>query len=198
MGVKRLPTPVLEYEFPKYFRRNVLFSNFVFSHGRFDAVVMESMFSECQWSLLPGRLRLPAVYVVPTSLVDWMPMDTGSPAHPSYLGALLVGYPTPNTFCQRLQNTVVYVHANLVRWYRDASARADDLHRRRWPTARDSIMVLVNTHHSVEPARPLGPNVREIGGIHLRRPIEHLPPVSKVPEMLYPRYVVYPAFYFCS
>ncbi|VVC25655.1 UDP-glucuronosyl/UDP-glucosyltransferase [Cinara cedri] len=130
----------------------------------FDAVVMESLHSECQ-SALPGRLGgVPVFYVVPCPFVDWMPTVTGSPDHPSYLGGLLTDRPTPDSFGQRLHNAAVYVHTNFLRWYLDVSADAV-----RWPRPRDAV-VFVNTHYSVEPARPLGPNVVEIGGIHLRPP----------------------------
>lgn len=142
---------------------------------RFDAIVMESLFSKCQSLLLFGRLALPTVYVVPSSPVNWMPMATGSPDHPSYLGTLMSGHPTPGTFVQRLLNAVDYANTNLVRWYKDSWVRSDD-HRRKWPTDRNT-MVFVNTHHSVEPARPLGPNIVEIGGIHLQRAPTSLPRV---------------------
>lgn len=143
---------------------------------RFDAVVMESLFSECQWSLLSGRLRLPTVYVVTTSPVNWMPAAAGSPDHPSYLGTLLTGHPTPATFLQRLRNTVDYAYTNSVRRYRDTRSRHDD-HNRRLSTAWNT-MVFVNAHHSIEPTRPVGPDVLEIGGIHLKRPPRTLSRVS--------------------
>lgn len=145
---------------------------------RFDAIVMESLFSDCQWTLLSGRLRLPTMYVVTTSPVNWMPMVTGSPDHPSYLGTLLTSHPTPGTFVQRLFNTIDYVYTNLVRWYWDVGSRNDDYQKRLF-TARNT-MVFVNTHHSVEPARPLGPNILEIGGIHLRRPPRNVSLVSRM------------------
>lgn len=138
---------------------------------RFDAIIVESLFSDCQWSLLLDQLRLPVMYVVPSAPVNWMPVVTGSPDHPSYLGTLLNGYPTPNTFVRRLLNTVDYAYTNLIRWHRDKSNHYG------WPTITNT-MVFINTHHSVEPTRPLGPNVLEIGGIHLRRPLKPLPPVS--------------------
>lgn len=141
---------------------------------RFDVVVMESLHSVCQ-SALPGRLGVPAIYVVPCSTVDWMPVATGQPEHPSYLGSLLVSYPTPVTFGQRMSNALVYVHTNLVRWYHDAGARRESV----WPTTPPVFMVFVNTHHSVEPPRPLGFNVIEIGGIHLRPP-GSVPKVSMI------------------
>lgn len=136
---------------------------------RFDAIVMESLFSECQWSVFSGCFApfTPVIYVVPSSPVNWMPVSTGSPDHPSYLGTLLAGHPTPGTFVRRLRNSVDYAYTNAVRWYHDR-------HCPRPP----NIMVFINTHYSVEPARPFGPNVLEIGGIHLRRPPESLPQVS--------------------
>lgn len=136
----------------------------------FDAVVMESLHSECM-SALPGRLGVPVVYVVPSPPVNWMPAATGAPDHPSYLGALLADWPTPSTFGHRLANALVYVHTALVQWYHDAGLDP------RWPEPRRA-MVFINTHHSMEPARPMGPNVLEIGGIHLNRPVEPLPRVS--------------------
>lgn len=139
----------------------------------FDAVVVESLFSECRWPMwLPDRSRLPVAYVVPSAPVNWMPVATGSPDHPSYLGTLLTGHPTPDTFVRRLSNTVDYAYTNLVRWYHDDPYRGGG-----WSTTPNAV-VFVNTHRSVEPARPLGPNVVEIGGIHLRRPLKPLPQVS--------------------
>lgn len=143
---------------------------------RFDAIVMESLFSECQWTVLSGQLRLPTVYVVTTSPVNWMPMATGLPNHPSYVGTLLTGHPSPGTFVQRLFNAIDYVYTNAVRWYWDVGSRNDD-YRTLLSTARNT-MLFINTHHSIEPARPLGPNVLEIGGIHLRRPPRNVSLVS--------------------
>lgn len=139
---------------------------------RFDAVVMESLHSECD-AALPRLLDAPVAYVVPCPAVDWMPAATGAPYSPSYMGALLADRPTPVTFRDRLANTLVHVHAKLVRWYHDRAAAIPP------PTARPprGAVVLINTHHSIEPARPTGPNVVEIGGIHLR-PAEPLPRVS--------------------
>lgn len=140
---------------------------------QFDVVVVESLFVECP-VLSPDRLNASAtVHVVPSAPVNWMPSHTGSPDHPSYLGTLLADHPTPVTFAQRLANALDYARTNLARWCRDY-ATADD---QTW-LAPPASMVLVNTHHSVEPARPLGPNVVEIGGIHLRHP-KPLPRVSR-------------------
>lgn len=133
----------------------------------FDAVIMESLHSECM-SALPDRLGVPAIYVIPSPPVHWMPVATGAPDHPSYLGAMLADRPTPVTFGHRLVNALVYAHTTLVRWYNDEGRD------HRWPEHRHT-MVFVNTHHSVEPGRPMGPNVLEIGGIHLNRPLEPIP-----------------------
>lgn len=133
----------------------------------FDAVIMESLHSECM-STLPDRLGLPVVYVVPSPTVNWMPAATGAPDHPSYLGAMLADRPTPVTFGHRLANALVYAHTTLVRWYNDVGRD------HRWPDHRHS-MVFVNTHHSIEPSRPVGPNVLEIGGIHLNQPLKPIP-----------------------
>lgn len=157
---------VCEYLFDMPEIRDILDGN----GPAFDAVVMESLHSECM-SALPDRLGVPVVYVVPSPTVNWMPVATGAPDHPSYLGTLLADRPTPTTFNQRLANALVYVHTALVRWYNDKGRD------RRWPEYRHS-MVFVNTHHSVEPGRPLGPNVHEIGGIHLNRPLASIPRVS--------------------
>ncbi|KAL5243466.1 hypothetical protein ACI65C_010876 [Semiaphis heraclei] len=133
----------------------------------FDAVVMESLNSKCM-SALPDRLGVPVVYVVPSPMVNWMPVATGAPDHLSYIGTLLADRPTPTTFNQRLANALVNVQTVLVRWYNDKGRD------HRWPEYRHS-MVFVNTHHSVEPSRPMGPNVHEIGGIHLNRPLSPIP-----------------------
>ncbi|XP_025411431.1 UDP-glucuronosyltransferase 2B1-like isoform X2 [Sipha flava] len=134
--------------------------------GRFDAVVVESLHSECG-AALPRALRVPAVYVVPCPPVSWMPAATGSPDSPSYLGALLADRPTPVTFRDRLANALVYVHTQLVRRYHDAGSWVHDTAVLS-PSASTGAVVLINTHHSIEPARSAGPNVVDIGGIHLR------------------------------
>jgi len=156
---------VCEYLFDMPEIRDILDGN----GPTFDAVVMESLHSECM-STLPDRLGVPVVYVVPSPTVNWMPAATGAPDHPSYLGTLVADRPTPTTFNQRLANALMYVHTALVRWYNDKGRD------HRWPEYRHS-MVFVNTHHSVEPGRPMGPNVHEIGGIHLNQPLAPIPRV---------------------
>lgn len=145
----------------------------------FDAIVMESLFSECQWSVLSGCFGQDTalVYVVPSSPANWMPVPTGSTDHPSYLGTLLASHPTPVTFIQRLRNTVDYTYTNVVKWYRETIGNHHDGYWSRSVVRPPNTMVFVNTHYSIEPARPFGPNVLEIGGIHLRQQPDSLPQV---------------------
>lgn len=163
-----------ERKFCDTFYRTAEIREIVGGVRRFDAVVVESLFSECL-SLLPSRLHLPAAYVVSCPPINCIAIPaTGSPEHPSYMSAALTVSPIPETFVQRLASATDYVRNNLVRWYRDAGSRRE---HSQWPRPKNTV-VFVNTHHSVEPARPLGPNVHGIGGIHLKSP-KPLPPVMQ-------------------
>lgn len=137
---------------------------------RFDVVFLDSMYSECSKALF-SRLGLPVAYVIPCPLGDWItPTVFGSAGHMSYVQhALHVVPPVPKTFGQRVAIAVHYVYTNLVRWRLDVDYSS-------YPEPRNSI-VFINTHYSLEPVAPMGLEVHEIGGIHLRPP-KPLPRVS--------------------
>lgn len=129
---------------------------------RFDVIFLESLLSECSTALI-SHLGLPVVYMIPCPLGHWFtPAVVGSAGHLSYLQHVLhVVQPIPKTFVQRLADVVDYVHMNFVRWYEDPDFS--------YPRPPNAIM-FINTHCSIEPTRPLGSDVHEIGGIHLRPP----------------------------
>lgn len=136
----------------------------------FDLVVTEPLVSECV-AYAATVLDIPMVYVVPPPIVTYLERSlTGHASNPAVVGHVLFGRGAPATFPERFANAVLTVYCSTLTWFVEWQLRRAD------PRPYDTVdlvrpsLIFTNTHFITEPARPLTPNVVQIGGIHLTPP----------------------------
>lgn len=143
---------------------------------KFDLVVIEPFMSECV-AYVATVLRVPMIYVVPTPISTFMERSlTGHIPNPAAVSHVLSRRRVPKTFIHRFVNAMLTVYCSMLIWH------AEHQHRMADPQPYDTVelvkpsVIFSNTHFITEPARPLTPDVVEIGGIHLTPP----EPIPKV------------------
>ncbi|XP_060879301.1 UDP-glucosyltransferase 2-like [Metopolophium dirhodum] len=138
--------------------------------SKFDLVITEPMGSECV-AYVATVLSVPMVYVVPLPVVTYLERSlTGHIPNPAVSGHAMSHLGTLKTFAERFSNVALTVYCSTLKWYAELRDRQAD------PRPYDAVdlarpsMIFINSHFTIEPARPLTPNVVQIGGIHLTPP----------------------------
>jgi len=154
--------------------------------GPFDVVFVEAFSTEC-FAVFAHVFDAPLVFVRTSDYSPQLNHRVANPQNPTYLVNHLLTFAGYNmSFFQRLVNVMATVfgtvgfHAfsddpstELVTRYfgPDTPSVPNIAHRR-------TALVLVNTHHSLTQPRPLGPNVIEVGGIHIKQSDKNMANVS--------------------
>lgn len=155
--------------------RNVL--NDTVPSKRYDIVIAEISASECI-SYPAAKLNLPVIYVIPSPIINHIDYDLfGHVPNPAAVSHFTADHVTPKTFGQRLGNLAFLMFSMFSVRLVERMLMATD------PQPYDLVdpvkpsLVFTNTHYITETARPLPPNVVQIGGVHLKPPGD-LPTVS--------------------
>ncbi|CAH1710822.1 unnamed protein product [Aphis gossypii] len=140
----------------------------------FDLVITEPLVSECV-AYAATVLRVPTIYVVPFPIVTYLERPlTGHISNPATVGHVMFHRGNPKAFAERLSNVLLTVHCSILIWFAEWQYR--------WSNSRpfDTVdlikpsLIFTNSYFITESARPLTPDVVQIGGIHLA-PIEPIP-----------------------
>lgn len=154
--------------------------------SKFDLVILQIFQTECVYQLAK-QFGCPIIGVHSTVVMSWTANRFALSVNPSYIPSCYMPAATRMSFWSRLENTlIIFLHdlyyklvmlptdKEIVKKYY-GGYEAEELPSIVYNTS----LFLVNTHYSVNPPRPLVPNVIEIGGIHLE-PQKSLPQVSEL------------------
>jgi glucuronosyltransferase len=144
---------------------------------KWDLVFFIPLMNECVYGLV-HKLNTTTVLFTQTSVFPWIADNLGAPNPPSHVSSLLVGYDQKMHFGQRLFNFIrtVYDWAVMNLYY---FPQMESVYRTALgdPTIpgikeieRNASIVLMASHISFSPPRPLLPDMIEVGGIHLVPP----------------------------
>lgn len=144
--------------------------------GEFDLVITEPLNSECV-AYVATVLRVPMIYVIRSPIIKFLERSlTGHAPNPAAVGHILSRRGVIQTFIDRFINVVLTVYSSTLKWYVEQHHRfADSRPYDDVDLVRPSV-IFTNTHFITEPARPLIPDVVQIGGVHLTTP-EPIPTV---------------------
>lgn len=161
-----------------------IFDEFVKAKGDYDLILVEHFNSDCMMGLI-HNYGLPSVGLMSCAILPWTPYRVGAPDNPSYVPGMTQALTDKMTFLERVENTF-FLYFYII-WYELAIRREEQtiLEKklgRKLPVlediAKNTSVVLVNTHHSLNGVRVLPPSVVEVGGIHLQnRSVKPLPQV---------------------
>ncbi|XP_070065012.1 uncharacterized protein [Drosophila virilis] len=141
--------------------------------GYYDVIVLEQFNTDCMMGVA-HQLQSPVVAMSSCALMPWHYERMGAPIIPSYMPALFLGESQHMQFAGRLANWLTTHALNwLYGWY--SVPAADALLRQRFGAGmpstgelvKNTSLMLVNQHYSLSGAKPLPPNVIEVGGLHV-------------------------------
>ncbi|XP_045481095.1 UDP-glycosyltransferase UGT5-like isoform X7 [Harmonia axyridis] len=146
------------------------------SNQTYDLIIHEPFSSDC-FLALNEKLKAPVIEISTSVMLPWHYGRFGNPDNPSYIPTLFLDNSDQMTFLHRVENTIVaYAH---MFWFkkkqRDHDRIVGKYLKEHSPGYRSKVdLMLVNSHFSLNFARPFVPNVVEVGGLHLGQP-EKLP-----------------------
>lgn len=154
---------------------------------RFDLFITELLASSCD-AYVSFHLKIPQIVIVSSHVHTWYHHTFGSHMDPAHVSTYHAPFAVPTNFVQRMTNVYDYLYSHVVfRWVdREATAIGRKYFGPDVPDAdsvmRNTSLVFVNGHYTVDLPRPLLPNFVDIGGIHLVEP-KPLPKV--IPNILF-------------
>lgn len=154
----------------------------------FDLVITEVFNSEISL-LIAYKLGVPFVQVLINQMFLWRTAIVGNPYYPSYMPLTTEPYAgwRMNSFPERLRNVYAVILSDYM--YDRMSTRITDHAGKRLlgesapsvrEIAKNTSMIFLHSHVSLNDVRPLAPSVVEIGGVAIKLTIEPLPTVSSL------------------
>lgn len=153
----------------------------------FDVVITEAFSTDC-FAVFAHLYNAPLVSIRTSDYSPQLNRRVANPQNPAYLVNHLLTYAGHSmSFVQRLVNALA-THFGAVGYHAFSDGPSTELVRRHFgpntppvpEMARQrTALVLVNGHQtSFTQPRPLGPNVVEVGGLHIKQPSENVVNVS--------------------
>ncbi|KAF2882089.1 hypothetical protein ILUMI_24092 [Ignelater luminosus] len=146
------------------------------SKKKYDLVVTEIFGSDCMVGF-GYHFKAPVVGMISSVILPWGGDRIGNPDNPSYIPNYLVPYLSKMSLSERLINTVILLAAKLsYNWvsHPQSTAIARKFFGPDLPDLQDLVqntsLILVNSHFSINTARPAVPNFIEVGGLHIDPP----------------------------
>jgi glucuronosyltransferase len=152
----------------------------------FDLIILEAFFSEC---FLPFgyKFKAPIIKFCTFGGTYWMGDWVGNPSPYSYVPNGLLDFSDRMNLWERVLNSLSNIFFRLGRQFyylprQDKIVRpffkdADSLPHLSELDATSTALVLLNSHFSISYAKPLMPNLVQVGGLHIKAP-KKLPDVS--------------------
>jgi hypothetical protein len=150
----------------------------------FDLVIMEAFFNECFLGFV-HKFKASLIHLCTFGGEHWIGDWVGNPNPYAYVPDAFLQYTDRMDFWERMVNTLVGSALKLGRHYYYLPAQ-DAIMRKHFndsdlPSLAEieytTSLVLLNHHFSISYARPLMPNLVQVGGMHLEPP-KKLPQVG--------------------
>ncbi|XP_037024092.1 UDP-glucosyltransferase 2-like [Bradysia coprophila] len=154
------------------------------SDKTFDVIIIELIYGEALLGL-GHHFNAPVIATSSFGAYKWTTDVVASPVFSSFMPNTNNGYTDRMNFWQRMYNSASYWFDDIVMPLLSTSVQQRYLHdlfpnAKNMPTIaelkRNVSLVLLNTHWTVGTARPYPPNMIEVGGMHIDREIQPLPP----------------------
>lgn len=144
-----------------------------FANKKINLVIAEMFAGDC-FVHIAHKLGVPLVSMATNVPMPWTCDKFGLPDNPAYIPNSLSSYTPDMNLSQRIRNTLVLVYGKLMFAFVSnpiSQAYAEGYYQEPLPwvedVARNSSLLLVNSHFSLSHSRPFPPNVVEIGGMHI-------------------------------
>jgi len=146
------------------------------SEEKFDLVITETFLTDC---FLPfvHKFNAPNVAISSCVMFPWSNDRMGNPDNPSYIPTAGTWFSDQMSFSERLINVIANVAMKIMFSVPERMVTEGYVHKHIGndvpplsDIARNTSLLLVNTHFSLNRPRPLVPGIVEVGGLHLKPP----------------------------
>lgn len=156
---------------------------FLEEKNSFDLLLVEDFFSECTWPLA-RKFECPVIRFISHSLLAWNGKQAGNPLASAYVPNVYHPQNHKMSFIERLENSLVNLY-HILYWnflfvptQREITKKYVNVDETTFDSNfYNTSLILLNTHYTFNPPRPLVPNMIEVGGIHIGE-ARSLPKVS--------------------
>jgi len=156
----------------------------IISEEKFDLIIVEQFNTDCMLGFV-HKFKIPFIAIATSVMMPWGNERFGNPDNPSYIPHHFLAHTDRMSFSERIANTVYEVSVKWAyhflmdmptqriarRYFGDSLPPLADI-------ARNTSLLLLNSHFSMNQPRPLVPQIVEVGGLHLSPP-------APLPEVLY-------------
>ncbi|XP_045447438.1 UDP-glucosyltransferase 2-like [Melitaea cinxia] len=154
----------------------------------YDIILVENFNSDCMIGLLHVyQVKAPVVALLSSNIMPWSAERIGATDNPSYVPLItaITSFNSQMSFLERMENTFLKLFFTF--WYRHAiqmkeQALIEKHYGIKIPElgvlVKNISLMLTNTHHTLNGARPLVPGLVEVGGMHLNPTRKVIPEVS--------------------
>ncbi|XP_077283164.1 UDP-glucosyltransferase 2-like [Arctopsyche grandis] len=145
----------------------------------FDIILAEQFESDCNLGVA-HLLDAPVVAMQSHVFLPWTFERFDQPENPSYIVNFFFPFPSRMTFFERMENAFFHysdklLYAHFSKGYQNILQ--NNLNRtipRLEEVAKNTSILLSNTHYTLNGVKPLVPAIVEVGGVHLKRTLEPL------------------------
>ncbi|XP_067012645.2 UDP-glycosyltransferase UGT5 [Anabrus simplex] len=155
----------------------------IHSKEKFDLIITELFNTDCFLGFV-HKFQAPHVALSSCVLMPWSNHRFANPDNPSYIPVVFHHFSDKMSFTERLMNAFYYIMQHVlydVLYDNPSQKIARKYFGESLPPlqeiARNTSMLLVNSHFSLNRPRPLVPAIVEVGGIHI-------PPLQRLPQDL--------------
>lgn len=152
------------------------------SEEKFDLIVTETFVTDCFLPLV-HKFKAPHVAISSCIMFPWSNDRMGNPDNPSYIPSHGTWFSDKMSFSERFINVIANVALKTTFSVVEGVVTERLVHRHIGndvpalsDIARNTSLLLLNTHFSLNLPRPLVPGIVEVGGLHLK-PSKKLPKV---------------------
>lgn len=153
------------------------------SEEKFDLIIVELFNTDCMLGFV-HKFKVPFIAIGTSVMMPWGNERFGNPDNPSYIPHHFLAHADRMSFSERTANTAYHTSVKWAyhflmdiptqriarRYFGDSLPPLADI-------ARNTSLLLLSTHFSMNQPRPLVPQIVEVGGLHLSPP-------APLPEVL--------------
>ncbi len=150
------------------------FNDLLNSNEKYDLLITESFHHDI-FLIFSNKFQIPFITFIPNFLFPWHADRTQNPFNPSYVPDLRSGFLPKMAFLERVENTLIYLFSLFV--YNGYILKKNDILKDQVlgvsspslrETLRNTSVIFINSHSSVNRVIPLIPGIVEVGGLHIK------------------------------
>ncbi|XP_069681767.1 UDP-glycosyltransferase UGT5-like [Periplaneta americana] len=146
------------------------------SQEKYDLIITELFNTDCMFGFV-HKFKVPFISIATSVLMPWSSERFANPENPSYIPHHFLGHSDRMTFFERMLN-VFYQETTKWAYHKYMDIPTQKIARKYFgeslpplaDIARNTSLLLVNSHFSLNQPRPFVPNIVEVGGMHITPP----------------------------